>query len=134
MLKLTLVTPERKFVTDLEVEEVIVPGHRGELNILSGHAPLLTTLSTGILMYKTKQSNEFVKLVVSWGYCEVNPKKVLILAETIETQDQIDSNRAKKALEACQSQLESGHLDPEGILKYQRKEKRALTRIDLSQS
>ena len=85
MLQLTVVTPEKKFVTDLEVEEVLVPGFRGELNILPGHSPLLTTLSTGVLMYREKSSDTFVKLSVSWGYCEVNPTKILVLAETVES-------------------------------------------------
>ena len=134
MLKLTLVTPEKKFVMDLEVDEVIVPGARGELNILSGHAPLVTTLSTGTLRYKEKGSNEVVRVVVSWGYCEVSPRRVLVLAETIETMDQIDRERAERALKVSESKLEAGGLDPENILKYQRKMKRARERMNLSQS
>ena len=134
MLKLTLVTPERKFVTDLEVDEVIVPGARGELNILPGHAPLVTTLDVGILRYREKGGSELVKVVVSWGYCEVCPEKVLILAETVETKEQIDYARAENALKVSESQLESGDLSPDEIVRYQRKMKRSLERINLFRS
>ena len=134
MLKLTLVTPEKKFVTDLEVKEVVVPGARGELNILPGHAPLVTTLNTGVLKYQPKNSREVVKAVVSWGYCEVCPDKVLILAETVDMKDQIDQIRAKKALKTSENKLRVGDLGPEDIVKYQRKIKRSLERIHLSKS
>ena len=134
MLKLTLVTPERKFITDLDVEEVIVPGFRGELNIMPGHAPLVTTLGTGTLRYKEKGASEWVQSVVSWGYCEVSPEGVLVLAETVETKDKVDLERAERALKTSQSQLESGQLAPEEILKYQRKVRRSLERIHLAQT
>ena len=54
MFTLNLVTPEKKLVTDLEVEEVIVPGFKGQLDILPGHAPLMTTLGTGVLRYRAR--------------------------------------------------------------------------------
>ena len=133
-MKFTLVTPEKKYVEDLEVEEVIVPGHRGELNILEGHSPLVTTLSTGILRYKTKDSGDFVKAVVSWGYCEVGAGKVLVLAETVDTKDKIDLARVEESLRTSEEKLHSGDLNPDGVIKYQRKIKRALARKDLSQS
>lgn len=134
MLKLTLVTPEKKFVANLEVDEVIVPGHPGQLNILSGHAPLMTTLNTGTLRYREKGASDFVEAVVSWGYCEVSPEKVLVLAETAETKDQIDVARAEDALNVARDKLEKGDLDPDEILKYQRKVKRAIERINLCKS
>ncbi len=96
-LMLTLVTPEKKLLTDVEVEEVFVPGFRGELNILPGHAPLMTTLSTGVMRYRLKGSTELKSVVVSWGYCEVNPNGVLILAETAERAEEIDQDRALAA-------------------------------------
>ena len=49
MFSLTLVTPEKKLLTDVEIEEIIVPAFRGELNILPGHAPLMSTLGIGLL-------------------------------------------------------------------------------------
>lgn len=124
-LKLTLVTPDKKLLTDVEVEEVFVPGFMGELNILPGHAPLMTTLSTGILRYRLKASTELKSIVVSWGYCEVNPNGVLVLAETAERAEDIDQERALAAWKLANERIDSGQLDPENIEKYRRKKERA---------
>ena len=132
-MRLTLVTPEKKWVSDLEIDEVILPGERGELDILPGHAPLMTTLSVGTLAYKKKGQDQWIRAVVSWGYCEVSPQGVLVLAETVETKEDLDKARAEKALQTAEGQLESGQLDPEGIVKYQRKVKRSLERIRLTE-
>jgi F-type H+-transporting ATPase subunit epsilon len=124
-LKLTLVTPEKKLLTDVEVEEVFVPGYRGELNILPGHAPLMTTLSTGLLKYRLKGSSELKPIIVSWGYCEVNPDGVLVLAETAERPEDVDQDRALAAWKLATERLDSGELDPANIEKFRRKRERA---------
>jgi len=67
MFKLNLVTPDKKIVTDQELDEVTLPAYAGELNILPGHAPLMTTLTAGALKYKLK-GQESEELAVSWGY------------------------------------------------------------------
>ena len=54
MFKLTIVTPEKRILVGQEVEEVTVPAFKGELNILPGHAPLMTTLETGVMKWKLK--------------------------------------------------------------------------------
>jgi F-type H+-transporting ATPase subunit epsilon len=124
-LKLTLVTPDKKLLTDVEVEEVFVPGFKGELNILPGHAPLMTTLSTGLLRYRLKGSSDLKSIVVSWGYCEVNPDGVLVLAETAERAEDIDPERALAAWKLASERIDSGELDPENIEKFRRKQQRA---------
>lgn len=131
MFALTVVTPEQKFVTDAEVEEVIVPGYRGELGILPGHAPLVTTLRPGILRFRRKGSQLIEKMSVSWGYCEVSPKGVSILAETAESSDQVDIERARLALDNANKKL-STPLSTAEIEKYQRKAERARVRLDLA--
>src|SRR4051812_30106564 len=106
MFVLNLVTPEKKLVTDTEVEEVIVPAFKGQLDILPGHAPLMTTLGTGILKYRTKSSgSNFESVVVSWGYCQVNPEGVVILAETAESVEELDRARAEAALKLAKTKL-----------------------------
>src|SRR5262245_37349157 len=97
MLKLNLVTPTKKLVTDLEVDEVFVPAYRGELNILPGHTALVTTLSTGILKYRAAGSSTVRPVAISWGYCEVFNEEVTVLAETAEMADEIDIQRAEDA-------------------------------------
>ncbi len=65
-LKLTLVTPNKKFFEDKEVEDVLVPGFVGELNILPGHSPLITTLNPGVMKYREKGSSEYKSFAISW--------------------------------------------------------------------
>lgn len=127
-LTLTLTTPDKKLLTDVEVEEVFVPGFRGELNILPGHAPLMTTLSTGVLRYRLKGQTELQSVIVSWGYCEVNPNGVLVLAETAERPEDIDADRALAAWKLASERLDSGELDEANIEKYRRKMQRAEVR------
>ena len=80
-LKLTVVTPEKVILDSVEVEELLVPGARGEMGILPIHAPLVSSLKKGILKYRIGQKN-FKEISLSWGYCEVQVDKVVILAES----------------------------------------------------
>lgn len=130
MFVLNLVTPEKRLATDLEVEEVIVPGERGQLTLLPGHTPLITTLSVGMVKYRAKGQTEFQSAVVSWGYCEVNPSGVNVLAETAESVEEIDRDRADAALKKAQKMLTEPNLEANQIQKYQRKVKRALARLE----
>ena len=58
-MQLNIVTPTKKLLTDAACDEVIVPAFRGELGILPGHAPLISTLDTGVLKYKLAGEDEF---------------------------------------------------------------------------
>ena len=129
MFTLNLVTPEKRMVTDTEIEEVIVPAHRGQLEILPGHAPLMTTLGTGILKYKVKGSSTFESVVVSWGYAQVNPEGVIILAETAELVEEIDRTRAEAALKKAENDLMEPILEPDQIAQLQHKLARANARL-----
>lgn len=129
MFQLSLVTPEKKLLTDTEIEEVIVPAYRGELNILPGHAPLITTLSVGVLRYRLKGEKDFSPVVISWGYCQVNPKGVIILAETAETKEEIDRERAERALKKAKTKLSEPWIEPDQVKKLQRKLERARVRL-----
>ncbi len=133
MLMFSLVTPEKKVITDMEVEELLVPAYKGQLNILPGHAPLMTTLSVGVLCYREKGSSTWESVAISWGYCEVSPKGVVVLAETAETKEEIDKDRAIEALKKAQKALMDPDLEPDQIKKFQRKIERAQARIDLAQ-
>lgn len=129
MFTLNLVTPEKKLVSEVEVEEVVVPADRGQLDILPGHAPLMTTLGTGVLKYRAKGGTNFETVVVSWGYCQVNPEGVVVLAETAESLAEIDRARAEAALKKAQSQLLEPFLEPDQIAKLQHKLARANARL-----
>lgn len=132
MFNLNVVTPERVLARGVEVDEVIVPGAQGEINLLPGHSPIMTTLGAGVLTYKVKGESKPVKAAISWGYCEVSPSGIDILAETAEFPDQIDFDRVEATLKETEKALDNvAELDPEMIEKYQRKVKRAQVRLSL---
>lgn len=129
MFTLNLVTPEKKLVTDLEVEEVIVPGFKGQLDILPGHAPLMTTLGTGVLRYRAKGSSTFDTAVVSWGYCEVFGDGIIVLAEVAESLAEIDRARAEAGAKKAELALVDPLLEADQIEMMHRKLSRNQARI-----
>lgn len=103
--KLEIVTPEKK-VIDTAAEEVQIPGKNGYLGILPGHAPLITELSVGEITFREHAGEQ--RLAVAWGFAEVLPDKVTILAESAERPSDIDVARARKAKERAEQRLTSG--------------------------
>jgi F-type H+-transporting ATPase subunit epsilon len=109
VFKLEIVTPEKK-VVDTAAEEIQIPGKNGYLGVLPGHAPLITELAVGEITFRENSgsgSNE-QRLAVAWGFAEVLPDKVTILAETAERPLEIDVERARKAKERAEQLLTSG--------------------------
>ena len=110
-LQLEIVTPEKK-VVETQAEEVQIPGKNGYLGVLPGHAPLITELSVGEITYRehSASSSGEERLAVAWGFAEVLPDKVTILAESAERPSEIDVARARKAKERAEQRLTSGDL------------------------
>src|SRR5271170_1734257 len=107
--KLEIVTPEKK-VVDTAAEGVQIPGKNGYLGVLPGHAPLITELAVGEITFRESSgsnSNQ-QRLAVAWGFAEVLPDKVTILAETAERPSEIDVERARKAKARAEQLLASG--------------------------
>jgi F-type H+-transporting ATPase subunit epsilon len=127
--QLEIVTPEKK-VVDTAAEEVQIPGKNGYLGILPGHAPLITELAVGEIMYRERSGSTEQRLAVAWGFAEVLPNKVTILAETAERPSEIDVDRARKAKERAEQLLTNGdpHVDVERALDALH---RAETRLDV---
>ena len=103
--QLEIVTPEKK-VVDTAAEEIQSPGKNGYLGVLPGHAPLITELAVGEVTFRAAAKQE--RLAVAWGFAEVLPDKVTILAETAERPSEIDVERARKAKERAEQRLTSG--------------------------
>ncbi|MBI5749065.1 MAG: F0F1 ATP synthase subunit epsilon [Nitrospinae bacterium] len=91
---LEIVTPERALIKEW-VDEVTAPGTEGEFGVLPGHTPFLTTLKIGEISYKKDNATKYI--AVSWGYAEVGPSQVTILAEAAEIAEEIDTERAEEA-------------------------------------
>ncbi|MFB3905296.1 MAG: F0F1 ATP synthase subunit epsilon [Acidobacteriota bacterium] len=103
-IHLEIVTPDRFFFRG-EVEGVTVPAVTGYLGILPGHAPLLSELRVGIITYRTTADE--VRLFCSWGFVEVLPDRVSVLAEIIEKPEEIDVPRARQKKEEAEKLLRS---------------------------
>jgi F-type H+-transporting ATPase subunit epsilon len=103
--QLEIVTPEKK-VVDTSASEAQIPGKNGYLGILPGHAPLITELAVGEIKYRADGKENI--LAVAWGFAEVLPDKVTILAETAERPSEINVERAREAKQRAEQRLASG--------------------------
>ena len=130
MFKLTFVTPDRKLVVNEELESITLPAFKGELNILPGHAPLMTTLEAGIARYKLKNGTSD-KLAISWGYCQISSEGVNVLAESAVHSDEIDIEVIKQHLKRDEQRLIAESLDDQEWLKVQNDTARLRAEINL---
>jgi F-type H+-transporting ATPase subunit epsilon len=103
-LRLEVVTPSRR-VLEGRAREVRIPGAPGELGILPGHTPLLTSLGTGEVTWFDGDTTG--RLVVQGGFAEVQPDAVTVLASVAETVDEIDAESARSALAEAQEKLKA---------------------------
>ena len=93
-LTLEIVTPDRSVVAE-KVDEVEIPGAEGYFGVLPGHTPLLAVLKIGELWFR--KGNEKFYLSIAFGYAEVLPDRVTIIAELAVRADEIDVARAEAA-------------------------------------
>ena len=100
---LEIVAPSRQVVRSEHVDEVIAPGSEGEFGVLPGHTPFLTTLKVGMLSYR--EGTEWHHLAVEWGYAEVGPDRIVILAEGADRAVDIDIAEARLAKERAEKML-----------------------------
>jgi F-type H+-transporting ATPase subunit epsilon len=101
-LQLEIVSADRSLVKE-QVDEVQIPGADGYLGILPGHTPLLTTLQVGTLWYR--QGHEKHYIAIAFGFAEVQPDRVTILAMIAEKADEIDLARAEAAKKRAEERL-----------------------------
>ncbi len=109
-LTLEIVTPDRKVVTE-KVDEVEIPGAEGYFGVLPGHTPLLAMLQVGELWYR--KGHETVYLSIAFGFAEVLPDRVTILAQFAEKADEIDIARAEAAKRRAEERVAAPILAPE---------------------
>ena len=105
-LQLVVVTPERQLLAEA-VTEAQLPGADGYLGVLPGHAPLITELGIGELTYRTSGGQSGLLAVIR-GFAEVLPDRISLLAEVAERAEDIDLQRAQKALKRAQELIAKG--------------------------
>lgn len=128
-LKLEMVTPYKRVLSE-EVDELTAPGFVGELGLLPGHTPLLTTLKVGEMTYK--KGNELFHVAVNWGYLEVTDDTVTVLVDTAEKADEIDLKRAEAALGRAEDALKTLSDDDKNFKVMEAALTRALVRIQVA--
>jgi F-type H+-transporting ATPase subunit epsilon len=133
MFKLSLLTPEKKVIVDQEITEITVPISSGEVNILPGHLPMIATLGTGILKFKAKGEDIPQRCVISWGYCEISPEGVNILAEFIQAKSEINVDQAKAAIATAEQKLAKETLSDDEFERTAAESKKARAGIQLLQ-
>jgi F-type H+-transporting ATPase subunit epsilon len=107
-LELEIVTPDKLLLRE-PVEGVQIPGKNGELGVLPGHAPLITELTIGEISYRQGTNTHYI--AVAWGFAEVLPNKVTILADTAERGEEINVKRAHEAKARAEEALKRAAAD-----------------------
>ncbi len=107
-LQLQIVSAEQSLVNET-VDEVEIPGSEGYFGVLPGHTPLLALLGAGELWYRQGQEKHY--LVIVYGFAEVQPDRVTILAQTAEKADMIDLARAEAAKKRAEERLTRPQVD-----------------------
>jgi F-type H+-transporting ATPase subunit epsilon len=101
-LQLQIVSADRMLVNE-RVDEVEIPGVKGYFGVLPGHTPLLAALQVGELWYRQGQDRHY--LVIAYGFAEIQPDRVTILAQIAERADEIDVARAEEAKRRAEERL-----------------------------
>jgi len=112
-IDLQIVTPERRLVQE-QVDEVEIPGAEGYFGVLPGHTPLLASLTVGELWYRKGQEKFY--LSIAFGFAEVLPDRVTILARIAERPEDISIERAESARKRAEERL----AQPKSDIDYER--------------
>jgi F-type H+-transporting ATPase subunit epsilon len=102
---LEIVTPDRLLLSK-EVDEVICPGAEGEFGVLPGHCQFLSSLHVGELKYRI--GDEINYMTMMWGFVDVTPKRVTVLAEVAEKAEDIDVERAQAKVVEAEAKVAAG--------------------------
>lgn len=124
-LTLEVVTPDGLLIRD-EVDSVQAPGSEGSFGVLPGHIPMLTTLGAGEIVYR--KGAEVGRIVCLFGFCEVLPDRVHIMAESGERAGEIDVARAESARRRAEERMKMVK-DEEGFKQAQADYVRAVARL-----
>ncbi len=129
-IRCDIVTQERTVYSN-DVDAVNLPGTEGRLGILPNHTPLLTTLAFGEVVVRKDGQEEY--FAIGGGLAEVQPNRVIILADSAEHVEEINIRRAEEARErALKLMAEGVPEDPERYAQIRASLQRAQVRIDVA--
>lgn len=127
MLKLTVLSADRRIVENVQADEITLTGSEGQIQILPGHQKMVGNLEPGLFEYHSSAGEDFG--FISYGFFQVDSDHVTVAAETVELTSEINFERAKLALEKAEKHLNSADLSELQRIKYFRKLERARLRI-----
>ena len=130
-LSVEIITAEEIVQTEEHLDVLIVPGSEGQLAILPRHAPLMTTLDYGELIFR-RGTNE-TSFAIGGGFLEVHSDKVTVLADVAENADEIDAERAEEARKRAEDRLQNPNTDQTSVdlARAQASLQRALLRLNV---
>ncbi|CDN15136.1 ATP synthase epsilon chain [Richelia intracellularis] len=104
-LTVRVISPDQT-IWDATAEEVILPSTTGQLGVLSGHAPMLTALDTGVMRVRAEKSQkDWTPIALMGGFAEVEENELTILVNGAERGDSIDLEEARSAFNEAQNRL-----------------------------
>lgn len=124
-----ILTQERQLYNDT-ADIVVLPGLEGVMGVLPNHSPLLTVLGFGEVVVRSNGNEEF--FAIGGGFAEVQPDRIIILADSAEQAEEIDIERAVEARERAEQAMKTGV--PDDPIRYAQIEaalRRAQIRIDV---
>jgi F-type H+-transporting ATPase subunit epsilon len=127
---LEIVTPDGPTYKG-EVESLVVPAWEGQLGVLPGHAAQVAVMKPGALRYSAEGKDEW--LAISGGFVQIEPTKVVVLAETAELAAAIDTARAKSAAGSKQQVISQGGMSEDQVAKMQASLMKELVRMRVAE-
>ncbi|MFY2490586.1 ATP synthase F1 subunit epsilon [Escherichia coli] len=101
-IRFSIITPDRVFLNN-EADEIILPTNTGQMGILTGHAPLITALDVGVLLFRSNK--KWISLALMGGFALVQENNLTVLVNEAESANTIDFEEAKKTLENARQQF-----------------------------
>lgn len=128
----SIYSPSMAVARNIKASELIVPTVNGQIGILKGHTHIVSKLDTGVLLVKGEGNTE-LHFLVTTGICKVLKDEVIILSHVCERAEDVNTERAEKALKLAESRLSGdGSLKDHEMVKFMRKRDRAKVRLLLS--
>jgi len=122
-----IITPSKSVYKGL-IKSITIPGTLGNFQVLFNHAPMLSTFEIGKIKLNDVNDKE-IEYATSGGTVEVNDNKILILADSAETSDEIDIERAEKSYERAKERLASRNKGDIDIMRAEFALQRAINRM-----
>lgn len=125
-----VITPSKQ-VFNGKAKSVTIPGTLGSFQVLFNHAPILSSFEIGVVKIEDLDAKT-LKFATGGGTVEVQNNKVLLLAESFESPEDIDVERAKKAMERAKERLAKKKEEKIDVARAEAALKRAINRLKLS--